>query len=92
VDQMHVRFPLPHAKAQEMAIDVPALLAAHPGQSLLEILAARQASVESVTNLAPHGLRTLKPEGELEDPWFDYSTRPLGLDFRTRLQTDCLFE
>ena len=73
VDQMHVRFPLPHAKAQEMAIDIRAELAAHPGMTLLEILAARQAGIESVTNLGPHALRTLRPGGELEVVYWEHA-------------------
>ncbi|MGH7943746.1 MAG: hypothetical protein ACREF9_01850 [Opitutaceae bacterium] len=66
VDQMHVRFPLPHEKALEMAIDIAAELRANPGRNMVEIVQARQASVESLTNLAPHALRVLRPDGDME--------------------------
>lgn len=62
VDTMHVRYPLPHEKAQETMLNTV-------GKSFAEIVAeanAHQAAVESVTNLAPHALRTLRPGGEIE--------------------------
>ncbi|QSA98409.1 hypothetical protein [Methylococcus sp. EFPC2] len=62
VDRMHVRFPLPHEKGQEMVLDTS-------GMSLAEALRAageKQANIESVTNLGPHALRTLAPHGEME--------------------------
>ncbi len=62
VDRMHVRFPLPHEKAQETMINTH-------GMTLEQIVHAaqtRQAGVESVTNLGPQALRTLRPEGQME--------------------------
>lgn len=60
VDQMHVRFPLPHEKAQEMMIDTRDLARA------IAMARAQEAGIESVTNLAPHALRALAPGGEIE--------------------------
>lgn len=62
VDRMHVRFPLPHEKGQEMVLDIT-------GMSFMEAMRAasqKQAAVESVTNLGPHALRTLAAQGEME--------------------------
>ncbi|KQU77056.1 hypothetical protein ASE08_04925 [Rhizobacter sp. Root16D2] len=65
VDQMHVRFPLPHSKGSEMAIG-PHQMAAHPGKNIFEVAMAMQAGIESITNLGPHALRTLKPGATME--------------------------
>ncbi|HTV23605.1 MAG TPA: hypothetical protein VMG12_33175, partial [Polyangiaceae bacterium] len=71
VDQVFMRFPLPHERAVQM--DFPrrlaALESAHPDLSRGELLARayREAedAVESVLGYSPFALRTLKPNGEM---------------------------
>jgi hypothetical protein len=71
VDEMHVRFPLPHGKGQEVVI-TPAMVR-QSGRSLTELAIAHQAAVESMTNLAPQALRTLRPDGTIEVVYWERS-------------------
>jgi hypothetical protein len=73
VDRLHVRFPLPHEKGQELVLHPPMLRPdATPAervaalQRLEQEARARQSAVESLTNLGPHALRLLRPGGEIE--------------------------
>lgn len=64
VDRMHVRFPLPHSKGNEATLQD--LMQRYPGKEPMEAADAHLANIESIHNLGPHALRTLKPGGEME--------------------------
>jgi hypothetical protein len=87
LQQIHVRYPLPHAKGLEN-ISVDFMREMSPAMDPTQLLTRLESNIESVTNLGPYALERLAPNGTMEIVFYETEIADEIANLTTRTYTD----
>jgi hypothetical protein len=89
LQQIHVRYPLPHAKGLEnISMDFMTEMRAGGGMDPSQLLTRLESNIESVTNLGPYALERLAPNGTMEIVFYETEIADEIANLTTRTYTD----